>query len=184
MERRDHFRVLPLPHDRVLTIPNLLSLSRLALLPVWWWLAASPDPTHRVWAGVLIAYGIISDVADGYLARRLNQASEWGRLFDPIGDKIAGMAVGLFCAFERGMPWLALSLIVLRDLALVTGGAILYRRGGAIPASINLGRYAALLWGIVLLLYVFSFQPYGAYTLWPAVALYLVAGAFYLRRLR
>jgi phosphatidylglycerophosphate synthase len=176
--------VFPLPRDRVLTIPNLLSLSRLALLPVWWWLAASPDPTRRTWAGALIAYGIVSDVADGYLARHLNQASEWGRLFDPVGDKIAGVVVGLFCVIERGMPWEALGLVVLRDLGLIIGGALVYRRTGEVPRSADIGRYAALLWAVVLLLYIFTIQPVGSHALWPAVAFYFVAGALYVRRLR
>lgn len=137
---------------------------------------------QTVWGAMLIVYAIISDVADGWIARRWNQASKWGKILDPIGDKMAALVVGLFCVMHRELPLAALALTVARDVALLVGGFVILRRIRAVPTSADLGRYAALLWGIVLLLYAFDWQPYGRVTLWPAVALYLLAGLFYLRR--
>lgn len=168
--------------NRWLTIPNLLSLSRLALLPVWWLLMASDDPRNHVWAGGLIVYAIISDVADGAIARRWHQTSKWGRILDPVGDKLAAFVVGLFCVWYRGLPWIAFALTIARDLTILIGGLLMWRRTSTPPVSADLGRYAALLWGIVLLLYAFDFQPYARYTVWPVVGIYLIAGIQYSRR--
>jgi cardiolipin synthase len=165
--------------NRFWTVPNLLSLSRIALIPVWWWvMRAGLVPL----GAALIVYAILSDVADGWIARRWNQASRWGRILDPIGDKLAAVVVGLFCVLDRGLPAWAFALTIARDLSLLVGGYVVLCRTHVAPVSADIGRYAALLWGIVLLLYAFDWQPYGRYTVWPAVALYLVAGVYYMRR--
>lgn len=169
--------------SRFWTIPNALSLSRIALLPVWWWVMASPAISD-IWGGVLIIYAIISDVADGYLARRLGQITRWGRILDPIGDKIAALVVGVFCVMHRGMSPLAFFLTIARDLALVIGGWLIFRKRYEIPTSINIGRYAALIWGLTLLCFAFDWQPVAGWLLWPAVAFYLLAGIVYLAGLR
>lgn len=171
---------MPSRDDRWLTVPNLLSLSRIALIPVWWWVMSEG---LTWWGAILIIYAIISDVVDGWIARYWNQASRWGRILDPVGDKLAALVVGLFCVLYRDMPAAAYSLTIARDLSLVIGGWVIMRRTQTPPASLNLGRYAALVWGIVLLLYAFDWQPYARYSVWPTVGLYLGAGLYYIRRL-
>ena len=105
-----------------------------------------------------------------------------GKILDPVGDKIAGAVIGVFCVFHRDLPLYAWLLATGRDLAMMIGGWIRYRSSGVMPVSINIGRYAALLWGIVLLLYTFDLQPYAQNALWPVMALYLLAGAVYWRK--
>jgi cardiolipin synthase len=169
--------------QRFWTVPNILSLSRVGLLPVWWALMASQDRALWWWGGGLMVYGIVSDALDGYLARRFHQVTEWGKVLDPVGDKFVVAAIGIFCVYHRDFPLVALLVAFGRDLALVLGGWVAYRRAGSIPMSMNLGRYAALLWGITLVLYVFDWQPYARLLLWPAMALYLSAGiGYYLKR--
>jgi cardiolipin synthase len=169
------------PDDsRWLTIPNALSISRVALIPVWWWLMKSG---HTYWGAALIVYAIISDVADGWIARRWNQNSKWGRVLDPIGDKLAAFVVGLFCVMHRDLPLLAFLLTIARDVALLIGGLIIMRTRHVAPPSVDMGRYAALLWGLVLLLYAFNWQPYAGYVVWPVAVFYVVAGFAYVRRL-
>lgn len=167
---------------RFWTIPNALSLSRMALLPVWWLVMSSPNRSIWWWGAALIVYGIISDVLDGYIARHFNQASEWGRILDPLGDKIAAGVVAIFCVVHRDLPVLSLYLTVGRDLLLLAAGWLILRKVREVPASINLGRFAALFWGITLLLYSFDWQPYGRNVLWPVVGFYLFAGLAYVTR--
>jgi cardiolipin synthase len=171
-----------LPSGRFWTIPNALSLSRMALLPVWWLVMSSDNRAIWWWGAAMIVYGIVSDVLDGYIARRFNQVSDWGKALDPLGDKIAGGVVGLFCVLYRDLPLAALALILIRDLALIIGGLVIVSRSGAVPTSLDIGRYAALFWGIALLLYAFDVQPYGRYVLWPVVGFYLLAGVAYFMR--
>ncbi|MEW5874608.1 MAG: CDP-alcohol phosphatidyltransferase family protein [Candidatus Zixiibacteriota bacterium] len=170
---------------RFWTVPNMLSLSRIALLPPWWLAMSSSD---RFWwnvGGAMVAYAILSDVLDGWIARRFNQSSGWGHILDPVGDKLGGAVVGLFCVMHREMGWLPLVLVLGRDAVLMIGGLLMAKRTKAIPGSINLGRVAALLWGITLMLYAFDWQPQGQNLLWPAVGVYLAAGVVYvISRLR
>lgn len=172
---------MAIPESRFWTVPNALSLSRLAILPVWWWVMTSPHISD-VWGGVIIVYGMISDVLDGWLARRWGQETSWGKVLDPVGDKLAALVIGVFCVVHRDMPAGALLLTVGRDIALVVGGLILYRRSKSVPGSIYFGRYAALFWAITLLLYAFNWQPLAGWMLWPAVVLYLAAGGAYILR--
>jgi len=168
---------------RFWTIPNILSLSRVGLLPVWWVLMASSDVVLWWWGAGLMIYGIASDALDGYLARRFHQVSDWGKVLDPVGDKIVVAVIGIFCVVHRDFPLLALIVAFARDLALVLAGWVAYKRVGSVPVSMNLGRYAALMWGVTLVLYVFNWQPHARLLLWPAMALYLTAGiGYYLKR--
>ncbi len=170
------------PSRRFWTIPNMLSLSRLAMLPVFWWLMAQPEGRYWVWGGVVIILGMLSDILDGTIARRFNQVTETGKLLDPLADKITAGFLAVFCVAERGMPIVALILTLARDLALLVGGRFLWKKGGKIPTSIFIGKIAALCWGLNLLIWVFDWQPYASYLLWPSVIFYVGVGALYARR--
>jgi cardiolipin synthase len=168
------------PENRFWTIANTLSLSRIVVLPVWWWVMVTPTISDW-WGGAIILYGIVSDVADGYIARRMNQITSWGKILDPVGDKLSALVIGIFCILYRDMSIWAFGLTLFRDIALVIGGWFLYRGSESVPSSIDLGRYAALGWAIVLLCYAFDWQPVAGYLLWPSVVFYLIAGVVYLR---
>src|SRR3954469_6656655 len=72
--------------DRVWTIPNLLSLLRLLGVPFFLWLVLGPHANG--WAFAVLAFGGISDYADGKIARRFNQSSKLGALLDPAADRL------------------------------------------------------------------------------------------------
>ncbi len=127
-----------------------------------------------------MVFGVVSDVLDGYIARRWNLATEWGRILDPLGDKVSAGVIGVFCVVHRDLPVTAFAITMGRDLLLLVAGLLLYRRSGSMPSSLNIGRYAALTWAIVLLLYSFNVQPYGRWLLWPVVIFYVLAGVAYL----
>jgi cardiolipin synthase len=167
---------------RFWTVPNILSLSRLALLPVFFWLMSRPDRRYWIGGGVLIVYGMVSDILDGMLARKLHQVTEAGKIIDPLADKVTAGAVAIFCVIQRGLPVWAFAITVVRDLALVVGGQSLWKKKGNIPTSLMIGKLAALAWGVNLLFWVFDWQPLADYTLWPAVAFYAFAGLIYFWR--
>lgn len=99
----------------MLTIPNLISLIRLGLVPVFLWLLLGKDDPAG--AGSLFFFIAWSDWIDGYLARRLNQVSELGKLLDPLADRIA-VAVAVVFGWVAGVlaPWFAAALIVRESL--------------------------------------------------------------------
>jgi len=101
---------------RVLTIPNLLSILRLAGVPVFLWLVLGPEEDG--WAlGVLMISGV-TDWLDGYLARRLHQTSQLGQILDPVADRLYILAVVFGLAWRDIIPWWLAFLLPARDLLL------------------------------------------------------------------
>lgn len=72
--------------DRILTVPNLITLARLCVLPLFVWLLLARN--DRVWAAIVLGILGATDWVDGWVARRFNQTSRIGRLFDPTADRI------------------------------------------------------------------------------------------------
>jgi cardiolipin synthase len=111
----------------ILTVPNALSFARIALIPLFCWLAA--NETTRLWGIALFAVVVSTDWVDGYVARRTGQVSELGRILDPVADRLAIAAGLLTFAFSDMFPFWAAFLILFRDIVLLLGaGALLWGR--------------------------------------------------------
>jgi cardiolipin synthase (CMP-forming) len=175
---------------RVLTVPNLLSVLRLAGVPLFLWLLLGPRAD--VWAIVVLALGGISDWADGKLARLLDQYSRLGELLDPAADRLYILAALLGLGLRGIVPWWAVAVLVGRDLVLALCLPLLRRRGYGPPPVVYLGKAATflLLWAFPLLLaglqtgwFADLCRPTGyAFAIWGS-ALYLYTGALYLAQI-
>jgi cardiolipin synthase len=107
----------------VVTVPNILSFARIATIPLFCWLAA--NERTRVWGILLFAVVVSTDWVDGYVARRTGRVTELGRILDPVADRLA-IAAGLVTFAIAGIfPFWAALLILVRDVAVVLGGAVL-----------------------------------------------------------
>jgi cardiolipin synthase len=107
----------------VLTIPNLLSAARIVAIPLFCWLTARTDT--RLAGIALFAIVVGTDWLDGYVARRLGQVSELGRILDPVADRLA-IAAGILTFTIVGIfPFWAALLVLVRDVAVLLGGATL-----------------------------------------------------------
>jgi len=137
---------------RVWTIPNLLSMARLAGVPLFLWLVLGPEADG--WALLVLAVSGATDYADGWLARRLDQQTVVGQILDPVADRLYILAVVLGLALRDVIPWwLAISL-PLRDLLMWGLVPLLRTRGySALPVHF-LGKAATfnLLYAFPLLL--------------------------------
>jgi cardiolipin synthase len=175
--------------DRIVTIPNALSVLRLLGVPLFLWLLLGPHADG--WALGILAVSGFTDWADGVLARKLNQTSRIGALLDPAADRLYILATLLGLVLRHVIPlWLAI-LIVGRDLVLAVCLPVLRRAGYAPPEVHYLGKAATF-----CLLYAFPLLLLGTYhstaaevaraiawgfTIW-GTGLYLIAGAIYLRQ--
>jgi cardiolipin synthase (CMP-forming) len=111
----------------IVTVPNILSFSRIALIPVFCWLSAN-DPT-RLWGILLFAVVVSTDWVDGYVARKTGRVTELGRILDPLADRLAIAAGLLTFAISGIFPFWAALLILIRDVAVLLGGvAVLWGR--------------------------------------------------------
>ena len=107
----------------IVTVPNILSFARIATIPLFCWLAANEQT--RVWGILLFAVVVSTDWVDGYVARRTGQVTELGRILDPVADRLA-IAAGLVTFAIVGIfPFWAALLILVRDVVVVLGGAVL-----------------------------------------------------------
>jgi len=140
------------PDTRVWTLPNLLSLARLAGVPLFLWLVLGPEADF--WALVVLMVSGLTDYADGWLARRLDQQTVVGQVLDPVADRLYILAVVVGLALRDVIPWwLAISL-PLRD-ALMWGLVPLLRTRGYSSLPVHfLGKAATfnLLYAFPLLL--------------------------------
>jgi cardiolipin synthase (CMP-forming) len=177
--------------DRVLTVPNAISLARLAGVPVFLWLVLVPQADW--WAvGLLIAAGV-SDWLDGKLARAWNQQSRIGQMLDPAADRLYIAAILIGLAVRAIIPWWLVALLVSRELVLGVALLVL-RRHSFGPLQVSFVGKAATL----CLLYAFPLLFLGshggtaaevarvtgwAFAIW-GTALYWWAAALYLAQAR
>lgn len=141
-----------LTRNRVWTVPNLISMARLAGVPVFLWLVLGPEADG--WALGLLMLSGITDYLDGYLARKLNQMSTLGQILDPVADRLYILAVVLGLALREIIPWWVAIALPLRDLLLWGLVPFLRTRGySALPVHF-LGKAATfnLLYAFPLLL--------------------------------
>jgi len=105
----------------VLTLPNVLSFLRIAAIPLFCWLTVREDT--RLLGIVLFAAVAATDWVDGTIARRTGQVSELGKILDPVADRLAIAAALITFAIVGIFPFWAALLILLRDVAVLFGGA-------------------------------------------------------------
>jgi cardiolipin synthase len=106
------------PADRLLTVPNVLSLLRLAGVPLFLWLLLGP---HRDLLAVLVlALSGLTDWLDGKLARLLNQSSKLGVLLDPAVDRLSTVSILLAFGVRDILPWWVVGALLGRDLVLMS----------------------------------------------------------------
>ncbi|TIC87624.1 CDP-alcohol phosphatidyltransferase family protein [Nocardioides sp. GY 10113] len=137
---------------RVLTVPNLLSILRLLLVPLFLWLMLGPEADG--WALVVLAVSGVTDFLDGWLARKLDQTSPLGQLLDPVADRLYILAVVVGLALRDVIPWPVALALPLRDLLMWGLVPLLRTRGySALPVHF-LGKAATfnLLYAFPLLL--------------------------------
>ena len=123
--------------SRFLTVSNLLSILRALLIAPFACVALSDIPGARLWACLIIALAALTDRLDGLLARKMHTVTEWGKILDPLADKLA-VAAGRSCFSKLGaIPlWFVICLIA-RDILIFCGGLFLRRRGD--PPGIQSG---------------------------------------------
>ncbi|MFP5069884.1 CDP-alcohol phosphatidyltransferase family protein [Pseudonocardia nantongensis] len=177
----------PTGDDRVLTVPNALSMLRLLGVPLFLWLMLGPEAD--AWAVTVLAIGGFTDWLDGKLARVLNQYSRFGEMLDPAVDRLYILAALVGLAFREIVPWWVVAVLVGRDVVLAICVFVLRRRGYGPFEVAYLGKAATF-----VLLYAFPLLLLGdgpatgeavvrviahAFAVW-GVALYLWSGLLYL----
>jgi cardiolipin synthase len=138
--------------DRVLTVPNALSVLRIVAVAAFVWLALVPEADGA--AFVVLTLAGVSDYLDGYLARRWHQISRIGQLLDPFADRLTAIAVPVVLGVREIVPWWLVVALIARDVVLALTVPLLLRRGTVALPVHYIGKAATftLLVGLPLLL--------------------------------
>lgn len=111
---------MQLPVSALLTASNLLSISRMLIAPWMYFLISEGNNQEKVYVVALFAY--ISDLLDGYLARSRNEITEWGKVLDPLADKIfiAAVCLGMISSGQLSIWYIA--VVLGRDMLIIIAG--------------------------------------------------------------
>jgi CDP-diacylglycerol--glycerol-3-phosphate 3-phosphatidyltransferase len=172
--------------ERVLTarmaqIPNALTIARFAAIPVFIALELDADGGKSWPAAIVFTAAAVTDQLDGWLARRWQVESRFGTVADPLADRLMIDAAVVLLWYHDRLPWIALLLILARDLVLVAGYKLVVPRGYELSVSF-LGKVATwVLYASLALMLVTSEGADLPYVLfWIGLALAMIAGAFYI----
>lgn len=149
-----------------MSIPNLLSVFRLLLIPVFL-LVFFLMPEQSWLAGLVLVVSGASDVADGIIARKFNMVTQLGKVLDPAADKLTQAAVCIaLCVRHKELILLAV-IFVLKELCMLAGGCLLVKSGKKIRSSKWFGKLATVvLYAVMFLIIVIPGIPkWGLYLL-------------------
>lgn len=174
--------------DRVWTVPNAISMARLALVPVFAWLIAAG---HDLAALGVLALAGFSDWLDGVIARRFDQGSRLGAMLDPAADRLYILVTLVMLAWREVVPWWLVVVLVGRDVLLAGLLPALARRGyGPLPVHfVGKAGTFALLYAFPLLLLAQWPGAMGEVAraagwafAWWGIAFYWLAAVLYVRQ--
>ena len=170
-------RAVPAP---LAQLPNALTIARLLLIPVFVALMLAADGGHSWPAGIVFGVAAVTDQIDGFLARRWRVESEFGKVADPLADRLMIDAAVILLFIADHMPWAGLVVILGRDLVLMLGYKAVAPQGYRLDVNI-VGKAATWLLyaGVAFLIVTHRSTDWPYWVFWSGLVLAVVAGALY-----
>lgn len=184
--------------NQVMNIPNMLTMMRIAAIPLLAALLMSPGRSAGFWAAALFAVASITDWLDGYLARRMGIVTIFGKFLDPIADKLIVMAaLIMILPFDRVPAWMV--LVILGREIIITGLRGIASSEGIVIQASDLGKFKTIFQIVAILglvlhydynwffgishpLLTVNMHNIGMFFLWIATLLTIWSGVDYLAR--
>lgn len=171
---------------RIWTISTILSISRIALVGPVAYCLVSDFPNSRLWAAFLFLLGVTTDFLDGYLARHLHQVTEFGKIIDPVADKIGVAGVALVLFYLGSIPLWYFLFVVVRDALIFVGGVYIRSKKNIVVQSNMPGKVAVNLVALFLILSFLQFdslETFRLVVLWTSVVMMVFSVVTYAQRL-
>jgi cardiolipin synthase (CMP-forming) len=172
---------------RIVTIPNVLSVSRIVLLPIVLLLLFKRQNAAAV---SVMAVSWTTDALDGYLARKLGQVSNLGRVLDHLVDKVWVGSVLVALVYIRNLPLFLAGAVILRDLLILAGSGVIMKRRGLFVQSDVVGKITGFAFALMIVFYTLEIPALMQYkSAVDSIVTVLVAVSFlnylavYLRRM-
>lgn len=143
-----------LDYGKVVNVPNILSVSRLVLLPFILFLIATKQ-YYTALIFMLISW--ITDALDGYIARKTNQVTNVGKILDHFVDKIWVGSILVALVITRGLPWWIAGVVIIRDILIVIGSILIIQKKSYIYSSPILGKITGFFFAVMIVVYLLDF---------------------------
>jgi len=153
MSKKEYYKVRSkLTKDQILTIPNILSFFRIALIPVIVWLYVFVDSRALTTLAILISGA--TDIIDGFIARKFNMTSDFGKAIDPLADKLTQLAV--LCCLFLDFPLIALPMVIMliKEVSSFVLRFILFKKTERVDSAKWHGKVNTVLLHAIILLHV------------------------------
>jgi CDP-diacylglycerol--glycerol-3-phosphate 3-phosphatidyltransferase len=175
-------RAVPFPLQQ---LPNALTVFRLLLVPVFVVLLATADGGRSWPAAIVFGVAGVTDQLDGWLARRWRVESEFGKVADPLADRLMIDAAVILLVVADRLPWIALAVIAARDLLLLGGYRLIVPRGYDLSVNV-LGKAATwiLYLSIGCIMVTRKSTDWPLWLFWAGLALAVAAGVVYVASAR
>ena len=147
-----------LKKDQILTIPNLLSIVSLALIPLIVWLYCVKKEYN--WAVAIILLSGITDMVDGYIARHFNMISDFGKILDPVADKMTQAAVIICLTVKYDFMYVLITLFAIKELVMGAMGFLAIKKKDSVNSAKWYGKAnTVVLYAVMMLLILFPGMP-------------------------
>ena len=153
------------------TIPNILSLFRLSLIPVYAGLYLNATEKYQfILAGTILTISCLTDMIDGKIARKYGMITTLGKVLDPLADKLTQLTLTICLSMKYPVLYPVLSLFVIKELLQLVLGIVFLRRGKMLPGALMAGKVCTTVLFVSLILLVFMpDMSHGTVTLIAAV---------------
>lgn len=164
-----------------MNIPNALTLIRFLLIGLFVYLFFNDSLEYNtLWSFLVFIIAGATDILDGFIARRYNLITKWGKLMDPLADKSMLLTV-LICLYIEGtVPLWIILIIGLKELLMIGGAAFLYRNRNVVVQANFYGKLATVLFYFAITALTFDI-PYAGFVLFIAVLSTILAFLQYAR---
>ncbi|OHD56090.1 MAG: hypothetical protein A2Y33_01440 [Spirochaetes bacterium GWF1_51_8] len=139
--------------DRFWTIPNMLTLSRIVMAVPIGILLSLNTPSNYLWVFIILIVAYITDWADGFIARATDSISRYGKILDPIGDKLIASVVSLILFIHGLFPLYLFLTIFIRDFGILAGAFYAMKKKNLLATPNIVGKLSTLVLAVVLPLY-------------------------------
>ena len=167
-------------------VPNVITLGRMACLPLFVVLFVTETPGAAWGAATLVLIAALSDVADGWIARRFGVTSRFGKIVDPLVDRSFYIVILSTLLLTGTLPWWAVVPLIVRDAVLLIGAAVMWHERGQPPLGIErLGKLANFILICGIQWFIIDVRLVGWVNYTVGAVLYVATGvAYFVREVR
>ncbi len=156
-----------------MNIPNILTIFRLILIPVFIIFFFSRNPNNLSYSIIIFLLAGLTDFLDGYLARKYKLITKLGAVLDPLADKLMLITVLTCLVIKMYIPIWVLIIIAAKEIFMIFCGIFLYKKGSIIPSNI-FGKASTIFFYISIFILAFN-EDIGLYLLYVSVASAIIA---------